>query len=572
MACSRSLGAAHTREAQGLVSERNEEMFLRSSIPAVACSVMPDSNQRRGGLRRTVGIIVTVTASILMLGLIRSWALCPTSPNAVSKNLVNLVLAQPDGQDDAGEWEVTDDFQWVRARPQLDAETSGTRERGEVVLGTRKGDWVYLANGDGWMLAKQHLLERFPIYKLLPNGSCSAAGQFPIIESTLCRFAARSVGIAADNVHLRHNDEGYLDVQCYSSGNATGAVCSSLPYLPPSNRITSAATIRERIAKARLRVLRSLERCRRPQQAPCTLLWNKTLPDMVRIGFGSSVAWSVILVSYAGLAGCDVAVDKSFQQAWVAWGVGQFWSHVLPDDEFSRRWSKAPYCGFVHNGDKTGLRCEGPQTVVLETMSETNPFPCSLSSNFDIFLAGLLQIFGPVLLQYIPPFPYTYAALHVRHGDKVIENMAIYGLAEHMDGLRKVWLDPKRVFVTSDDSKVIAAAKEQLRSEHGKKVTLKWTTGEQRWAGGVPGGQFRNHNHDGGAVRAVLSDYSAMALSSVLVGSNHSNFFNTARLLNMALHSDMRWQEPWCWDIGTQSICDNRYSVWTAYGPRLPHQ
>jgi len=519
-----------------------------------------------------VSIIGAAAVSILMLGLIRSWALCPVSSNAVGKSRMNLVLAQPHGQNNAVEWEVTDDFQWVRAKPHLDAQILGTRERGEVVLGTRKGEWVFLANGEGWMLAEQHLLKRFPIYKLQPNGSCSAAGQFPIIESTLCRFAARSVGIAADSVHLRRNDEGYLDVQCFSKGNVSGAICSSLPYLPPSNHITSAETIRDRIAKARLRMLRSIQSCRHELQAPCTVLWNMTLSDMVRIGFGSTMAWSAIAVTYAGLAGCDVAVDKSFHQAWVAWGVGQFWTHVLPNDEFSRRWSNGRYCQFADkfSAHQTAVRCEGPHAVVLKTMYDANPFPCSLSSNFDLFLDGLLQIFGPVLVQYQPPFPDTYAAMHVRHGDKSMEQTTTFGLGKHFDGLRKVWRSAKRIFVASDDSKVITAAKERLRSKQGQKVSLRWTTGEQRWAGGVPSAQFMNHSHGSGAVRAVLSDYSAMAMATVLVGIKNSNFFNTARLLNMALHSDVRWHEPWCWDIGTQTICDKLYLVWRESGPKRP--
>merc|ERR1712046_326487 len=65
----------------------------------------------------------------------------------------------------------------------------------------------------------------------------------------------------------------------------------------------------------------------------------------------------------------------------------------------------------------------------------------------------------------------------------------------------------------------------------------------------------------------VLSDFSAMALSPVLVGSNMSCFFNAARLLNMAVHWDRRRLEPWRYDVNTRTICDRWYFVYMNFGP-----
>jgi len=300
------------------------------------------------------------------------------------------------------------------------------------------------------------------------------------------------------------------------------------------------------------------------------IFWNRTLADMVRRGFGAKIKMSVIVASYVQLAGCDMVVPDNFQQTWEAWGMGPFWSYMLPSDEFDRRWAAATQCKFYKLNTSTRYaRCTGSGNAFERaTLRRSNPFPCQGTSDFTLFLEQLLQILGPVLLRYGPPFPYTYAGLHVRHGEKVVE-FPVFSLEKHMADLRMTWPSVKRVFVASDDAKVIAAAKEGLWLTHGGYATVKWTVDEKRWTGGVPYSQYLNHTHDRAAIRAVLGDFSALALSTVLVGSAYSNFFDCARLLNLALHSDIRWHEPWCYDIANQSVCDKRFSVWQGFGPAL---
>jgi len=194
--------------------------------------------------------------------------------------------------------------------------------------------------------------------------------------------------------------------------------------------------------------------------------------------------------------------------------------------------------------------------------STINPFDCQVRSEFELFLDQLLQVFGPVLAQYTSPFQHTYAAVHVRHGDKVVD-LAIFGLRKHVRVLRKVWPRIQRIFVTSDDSTVIKAASEALRHGNGENVTVRWTAGETRWSGGVPSDQNDDHDHDSAAVRAVLSDFSAMALSSVLVGYQYSNFFNSARLLRPPAAPTM---VPRC---ANSLHCDTWIWIYTFWGPRL---
>jgi hypothetical protein len=152
-----------------------------------------------------------------------------------------------------------------------------------------------------------------------------------------------------------------------------------------------------------------------------------------------------------------------------------------------------------------------------------------------------------------------------------MENRPIFGFKEHIGALKKLWPTLQRIFVTSDDAKIIKATSDSLRAHNGVNATVRWTAGERRWSGGAPSGQCENHDHDRSAISAVLSDFSAMALSPVLVGSNMSCFFNAARLLNMAVHWDRRRLEPWCYDVNTRRICDRWYFIYTDFGPGFSH-
>lgn len=321
--------------------------------------------------------------------------------------------------------------------------------------------------------------------------------------------------------------------------------------------------------EARLKLLQGREVCRKVRQAPCTILWNRTLNDMVRLGFGSAIAYTVGAVNYGELAGCDNAVSQSFMRDWTSWGMGPFWSKVLHDDEFNSRWKISGRCDFVPKVDAVlgvplYMRCHGKTSLAYEDFKTRSPFKCRLYDEFELFLHQMVQVFGPVLYRYAPAFEHSYAALHVRHGDKIMEDRPIYGLREHFRGVHKLWPSMHRMFVTSDDAKVIHAARQE-----NVDATVRWTADEKRWSGGAPSGQFMNHEHSTSAVSAVLSDFTALALSRALVGNNGSCFFNSARVLNMALSWKQRRAQPWCYDVHTRAICDYWWFVYWDWGPGI---
>jgi len=480
------------------------------------------------------------------------------------------------------EWEVKQQFVRVRQFPTVKSKALDSRETGDVVIGSREGQWLNLSDNSGYMLiGKGLLVQRFPVYTVQTNGRCLDTAQFPIIDSAICRFAASFVGVLPESARLLHVDPEQPEPQCHGvSGSvppSNATICSSLPYLPPaSSGVMSAKQIQERIVKARMNLLQGRAACMRVPKAPCTILWKRTLADMVKRGFGAALAFTVPVAVYGELAGCDNVVAESYQRDWMAWGMGPFWSKVLPDTEFNRHWAAATRCAFdlAHDnvlGPPSIMRCQGPTGMVHAMFKQSRPFDCGMRNEFELFLNQLMQVFGPFLVQYAPPFRHTYAALHVRHGEKVMENRPIYGLREHIGGLKALWPTIQRIFVTSDDAKIIKATSDSLGHGNANNITVRWTSGEKRWSGGAPPAQFENHDHDNAAVRAVLSDFSALALSPILVGNNGSCFYNSARLLNMAVHWDIRRLEPWCYDVNTRTMCDRWYFIYQDWGPGFSH-
>merc|ERR1712008_495075 len=157
---------------------------------------------------------------------------------------------------------------------------------------------------------------------------------------------------------------------------------------------------------------------------------------------------------------------------------------------------------------------------------------------------------------------HSYAAFHLRKGDKVEEVRAVgWDLNMfHKSGdlnvllaiLHQYWPHMTDIFIATDDSNTVEQAAKAL---HGR-YNITWSANAARYPGGSPWAPYPNHASNDGAVNGVLDDQAGLAGAAVLMGSSYSNFFNVAHGLNRVLHKGMPRPHPWCYDVVRQKICD----------------
>jgi len=169
-------------------------------------------------------------------------------------------------------------------------------------------------------------------------------------------------------------------------------------------------------------------------------------------------------------------------------------------------------------------------------------------------------MFGPRISGYRLPYNHTYAAFHVRKGDKVKEIHAgeedmfqrAGDITNLLATLNQYWPHMTRIFVATDDSNTILQASKTLHDQYN----ITWSANAARFPGGNPMSQAGNHANNDGAVNGVLDDQSGLASAAVLIGGSDSGFFNVARALNIDLHKGMFRPRPWCYDVYRNRICD----------------
>jgi len=330
-------------------------------------------------------------------------------------------------------------------------------------------------------------------------------------------------------------------------------LCSSGRYVTIADAYMNQQEVTVRLKQVEQSLSEGRSKCRvsSPQPNPCVVLWQIHARDWVRKGFGATMGMFQNLRAYSTYIGCTWAVSEEFVQDWATWKLGPFWALTLPNDQFHARYAAASVCGDVFTSfwcppqpvkcENAPLSGDGEQTF-LRSPAYNGPGPPTgvFKGGYDIYT----QTFGPRLQAYRTPFNETYAAIHIRHGDKIHEVPRLFQLESALGILKTYWPDVKKVFLASDDAQVIDDAKKGL----GKNYTVRTTADEERWIGGTPEVNYNEHVHDDNAVTAVLDDISGMASAPILIGAVHSNFFRTALTINVNLHAKLLRRKPWCWD------------------------
>jgi len=149
------------------------------------------------------------------------------------------------------EWEVIfNGLMNVRSSMDMRADVLGKKQKGEFVVGRRKGDWVALIHEPGYMRIFQKdvlfMRERRASYRKISNGSCTDIGHFPIVDTSVCENAAFALGYYDTTVDVYHEEHprpegcyllaGYLFMSSHPANRGRGVVghrqpiCSSQPY------------------------------------------------------------------------------------------------------------------------------------------------------------------------------------------------------------------------------------------------------------------------------------------------------------------------------------------------------
>jgi len=486
---------------------------------------------------------------------------------------------------DNEEWEVHAGFVHVRIQPSTSAKLYGLKQKGQILVGHQDvANWVKLKHETGWVAissgARLFLHRRLVTYSQLVNGSCVDAGGFPITEGTACMSAAIAMGHPVEQLRSLEgvNQPEGCYMQSYKPGEVwIGAssrrrdgrshrvVSSSLEQLCSSGSYAtfSDSYMGQQEVAARMRqVAQSLSegRSKCPPAGSCAVLWSLHFRDFVRKGFGATLA-SLFepLRAYSAYSGCTWIVSEEFAMDWTSWKLGPFWTSTLPDNQWQARFTQASDCGLNENisywGPPSPVKCEhtllSPNGETAFRIGPSYNGPGPPTGVFKGIYDLMLQTLGPRLEALKTPFTEAYAAIHIRHGDKVVETKSLIGIDGAARTLKKYWPHMKNVFVTSDDAKVISDAKKVLGNEY----VIKSTADEHRWIGGTPMSNNGDHVHDDGAVNAVLRDINGLARASVLIGAPTSNFFSTALTLNVNLHAKLLRRRPWCWDESRGRFC-----------------
>jgi hypothetical protein len=268
--------------------------------------------------------------------------------------------------------------------------------------------------------------------------------------------------------------------------------------------------------------------------------------------------------AYQADVGCKFAVSSSFASRWTGTGFAPFWWDELSDTEFQARWTDAGDCGGMNwmvHFKPTLVKCEMPPGFMSDPKKEAwMRTPAFNGQLFAGWGALYLQSFGPRLSAYRLPYNHSYAAFHVRKGDKLREiqdfhqSNAMFQKSGEINNLLAIlnqhWPHMTSIFIATDDSNTVEQAAKTLQG----KYNITWSANAARFPGGAPMAQFENHPSDDGAVNGVLDDQAGLAGASVLIGGGDSNFFNVAYRLNVALHKGKPRPHPWCFDVFNNRI------------------
>jgi len=188
--------------------------------------------------------------------------------------------------------------------------------------------------------------------------------------------------------------------------------------------------------------------------------------------------------------------------------------------------------------------------------------------NLHTFWKGCSDDFDQVLFHMFLPrfnneprlFDGKYAAVHVRHGDKVYFGQT-FTIHDLMGRLQATWPGTTDVFVATDDATVLT--RDSLGGYMDQGFTFRWYK-HARTPGGEPlsydQSKVAHHDHSREAVVSAMSDLNNLALATVLVGNWNSMFFKLGWLLNYLRRTPEERQEQWCWDVFTDLPCNDRAS------------
>mmetsp|Transcript_91063 Transcript_91063/g.175304 ORF Transcript_91063/g.175304 Transcript_91063/m.175304 type:complete len:529 (-) Transcript_91063:243-1829(-) len=486
------------------------------------------------------------------------------------------------------EWEVVAEILHVRSQPSISSSLCNLKQRGQVLVGHQeRGNWVKLTHEPGWVAISVGsavlLWHRLVTYSQLLDGSCAYAASFPIVEGTACLAAALALGHHVEQLAsfqgtdqpegcYVQGSELWIGPSERKRGHGTRQVQnSSIEQLCSSGRYASISDgymDQQEVAVRMKQVAQSLSESKRKcpsgssQPNPCIVLWSMHARDFVRKGFGATMGLFETLRAYSTYSGCTWAVSEAFAKDWTKWKLGLFWASVVPNDQWQARFAAASICGNLNVSfwsPLLPLKCENNppsakgEGAFVRSPACNGPGPPTgvFKGAYDLYT----QTLGPRLQAYHTPFTETYAAIHIRHGDKIYESPKWLQLESTVTILKQYWPHVKNVFLASGGAQVISDAKMVLGSHY----TIA-TTSEMRWISGTPEANFNERVHDDDddddAVDAVLDDISGLASAPVLIGAMNSNFFNTALTINVNLHAKLLRRKPWCWDVFHGRFCD----------------
>jgi len=157
------------------------------------------------------------------------------------------------------EWQVRLNV-FIRKEKSFESDVLGQKLIGEVVMGSREGDWVKLKDEDGYVAVERDganlLEERVVTYEKIVSGNCQHAGLFPVKDQFTCRAAGFALGYFDGKVNLYSGSDkkpegcyifrGSLWVADNPSNQGNGAmvgrepICSSRSY--PTTTTTTTTT------------------------------------------------------------------------------------------------------------------------------------------------------------------------------------------------------------------------------------------------------------------------------------------------------------------------------------------
>jgi len=276
----------------------------------------------------------------------------------------------------------------------------------------------------------------------------------------------------------------------------------------------------------------------------------------VKGGFGAALIAAAFNHELYGANGCNTVMSEATAQGWKAWDLDPLFEEV-PQAKYDAMWSNATSINPVFD-----VKVLGEMTLSAEPAAWGPPGNWWGSTCGDRFLSNLLRVFEPKLKEPATGFKGSYAGVHVRHGDKVLESK-VFPLKDFMHKLVEQWPDTKNVFVATDDADILKTNGTQEYTKAG--YEFNWTVAH-RYSGGEPTivpKEWNVYSHDDntGAVSAVLNDMLGLAQASFLVGNFESNFFRIGWLLNLASRAhtsdEATANQSWCFDLYTGLDCSD---------------